>query len=307
MKPVFRVCWIAIAIVSTAIAPADAQYPVRPVRIIVPTSTGGGSDTVARLIAKPLSERLGQQVVVDNRAGAATMVGTESAANSAPDGYTLLVAPPAFAVNPLLYRKVNYDPVRDFAPITHTINQPSILVVHPAFPAKSVKELIAVAKGRPGDVMFATAGPGSSQHLAAELFLHLSGTRMLQVPYKGPGPGVIDLVGGRVQMMITGTIVVLPHIRSGRLRALGVTTARRTAALPDLPTLAEAGVPGYEAVQWNGWLAPARTPAEVIARLHREVTAILRMQDVSERLAREGADVVASSPEEFAAQSVRKG
>lgn len=290
---------IGLAAVLTGIAQVNAQYPTRPLRIIVPTSTGGSSDTVARLISQPLSERLGHQVVVDNRAGAASMIGTETVARSAPDGYTLLMAVPALATNPSMYKKVPYDALRDFAPVTLAINQPHILVVHPSFPARSVKELIAVAKARPGEIVFASAGMGSNLHLAMELFLVMTGTRMLHVPYKGPTPGIIDLVAGRVSVMMPGIVPGGPHVRTGRLRALGVTGPNRAAAMPDLPTVAEAGVPGYEAAVWNGLLAPADTPKEIIARLHKEVTAVLLTQDIKERLAREGAEVVAGSPEEF--------
>jgi len=292
---------VGFVLVLACVAPAPAQYPVRPVSIITPTAPGGGADTLLRLIAQPLAERLGQPVVVENRAGASTMIGTETVARSAPDGYRLLMAVASLAINPSIYKRVPYDALRDFTPITQTGSLPNILVVHPSLPAKSVKELIAVAKARPGEIVFASTGAGGSPHLSVELFLLLTGTRMLHVPYKGSTPGVIDLIAGRVSVMMPGIVGAGPHVRSGRLRALGVTTAKRAAAMPDLPTLAEAGVPGYESVQWNGLLAPSGTPKEIIARLHKEVTAVLLTQDIRERLAREGTEVVAGSPEDFAA------
>ena len=218
-----------------------------------------------------------------------------------PDGHTLLMAPPAFAVNPSLFRKVPYDPVRDFAPITHVGNSPLVLVVHPSLPLKSVKELIALAKARPGEVVFGSSGSGSITHMSAELFLYMTGTRMLHVPYKGPAPAVIDLVAGRVQMMTTSAPITLPHIRTGRLRALGVTGVTRTVAAPDIPTIAEAGVPGYESVAWYALVAPARTPQDVVAQLNREVVAVLGNPGVKDRLQKEGLETVANSPTELAA------
>lgn len=284
-----------------AIPPVYAQYPNRPVRIIVPTSPGAGADFAARLMSQQLSERFAQQVVVENRAGATTMIGTEIVAKSAPDGHTLLMAPPAFAINPSLFRKVPYDALRDFVPITHVGNSPLVLVVHPSLPLKSVKELIAVAKARPGEIAFASSGSGSITHMSAELFLYMTGTRMLHVPYKGPAPGVIDLVGGRVQMMVTSATITLPHLRSGRLRALGVTSAKRTPAAPDIPTIAEAGVPGYASLAWYALLAPAGTPQETVAQLNKDVVGVLRTQSVRDRLGNEGIEVVASSADELTA------
>jgi tripartite-type tricarboxylate transporter receptor subunit TctC len=292
---------LIIATLVAAISPVHAQYPNRPVRIIVPTSSGSGADLASRLIAQQLSERFNQQFVVENRAGATTMIGTELVAKSAPDGHMLLMAPPAFAINPFLFRKVPYDPLRDFAPVTHVGNSPLVLVVHPSLPLKSVKELVALAKARPGELVFASSGSGSITHMSAELFLYMTGTRMLHVPYKGPAPGVIDLVGGRVQLMITSAPITLPHIRTGRLRALGVTGSRRTPAAPDILTIAEAGVPGYESQAWYALVAPAGTPRETIARLNREVVAVLEMKNVRDRLQNEGLETVASSADELAA------
>ena len=290
---------IALAAGTASVAGVEAQYPSRPVRIIVPTSVGSAADTLARTLAPPLAERLGQPVVVDNRAGAAAVIGAEAVARAAPDGHTLLIGLPALAINPSIYRKLPYDVLRDFAPITRATSQPNLLVVHPSLPAKSVKELIALAKARPGELVFASSGIGAGSHLTMELFLLMTGTRMLHVPYKGPAPGVIDLISGRVSVMSPSTVATLPHVRSGRLRALGVTTLRRAVGLPDVPTVAEAGVPGYESVSWFGLVAPAGTPKDVISRLHQEAVAILRAPEVGERLARDGTEVVAGAPDEF--------
>ena len=296
------VATLIMAGVAVAAAPASSQnYLTRAVRLVVPSSPGSGPDFAARLIAPPLSERLGQQVVVDNRAGAATMIGSDMVAKSRPDGQTLLITTSTFAINPAIYQKMPYDSLRDFAPIAQMASLPMLLVVHPSLPAKSVKELVALARGRPGEITFASPGNGSSNHLNMELFLEMAGARMLHVPYKGPGPGIIDLMAGRISAMMLGSAPALPHIRSGKLRALGVTTARRAAVLPDVPTLAEAGVPGYEAVQWWGLLVSAGTATEIVARLHKDVVAVLLTQDIKERFAKEGTEIVASSPEDFAA------
>jgi tripartite-type tricarboxylate transporter receptor subunit TctC len=293
----------ALGVVSTT----HAQFPSRPVRIVVPTSLGSGADLSSRVIGQHLSDRLGQQVVVDNRAGATTMIGTELVAKSPPDGHTLLMAPPAFVINQSLFKKIPYDPVRDFAPVTYVGNSPLILVVHPSLPLKSVKQLVALAKARPGELVFASSGSGSITHMSAELFLYMTGTRMLHVPYKGPAPGVIDLVAGRVQLMITSAPITLPQIRSGRLRALGITGSKRSDAAPEIPTIAEAGVPGYESYAWYALMAPAATPPDTLARLNRETTGILRMQSVKERLGNEGLEIVASPADELAVFLRREG
>jgi tripartite-type tricarboxylate transporter receptor subunit TctC len=281
------------------LAHAQTSYPSRPLRIIAPSAAGGAADTVARVIAQPLSERMGQPVIVDARPGAGTIVGTEAAAKAPPDGHTLLIGLPALAINPSIYKTLPYDAQRDFTAITQATSQPNLFVVHRSLPAKSVKELIALAKARPGELVYASSGVGASSHLTIELFLLMTGTRMLHVPYKGPGPGVIDLVAGRVALAAPSTIATITHVRSGRLRALGVTTAKRVAGLPDIPTIAESGVPGYESVSWFGLIAPAGAPKEVIARLHKETVAILRTPEVRDRFAKDGTEVVASSPEEF--------
>jgi tripartite-type tricarboxylate transporter receptor subunit TctC len=285
-----------------ATAPVHSQgYPSRALRIVVPSSAGSGADFSARLIAQPLSERFGQQVVIENRAGAATMIGTELVAKSPPDGYTLLLGVGTLATTPTMYKKVPYDAQRDLAPITQLASVANVLVVHPSLPAKSVKELIALAKSRPAEIAFASSGTGTLPQLSMELFLVMTGTKMLHVPYKGPGPGLIDLLAGRVSAMTTSTTAAFPHVRSGRLRVLGVTTARRVAVMPEVPTIAEAGVPGYESVQWWGLLVAAGTPGEIVARLNRDVVSVMNVPDIKERFEREGMTVVAGAPQEFAA------
>jgi tripartite-type tricarboxylate transporter receptor subunit TctC len=308
-NPGYRPPWIALRSIQATLlalmllaATAFAQpYPTRPVRIIVPTSPPGGADVVARLLAPSLTERLGQQVIVDNRAGASTMIGGEAAAKAQPDGHTLLMGISTLAINPATFKKVPYDALRDFAPITHAVKQTMMLVAHPSFPAKTVKELVAIAKARPGDVMFSSAGFGTNPHMGIELFLHMTGTRMMHVPYRGGGESIIAVTSGHVSVSINSMLGALPQVRAGRLRALGVTSASRVAGAPEIPTIAEAGVPGYESLQWYGLLAPAGTPKDILARLHREAVAALRAPEISERLANDGGTVVASTPEEFTA------
>ena len=274
-------------------------YPTRPVRIIVPTSPPGGADIVARLIAPGLTERLGQQVIVDNRAGASTMIGGEAAAKAPPDGHTLLMGISTLAINPATFKRVPYDALRDFVPITHVVKQTMMLVAHPSLPARSVKELVAIAKARPGDVAFSSAGFGTNPHMGMALFLHLTDTRMLHVPYRGGGESIVAVTSGHVSVAINSMLGALPQVRAGRLRALGVTSATRVAGAPDIPTIAEAGVPGYESLQWYGLLAPAGTPREIILRVNKEAVAILRAPEVSERLANDGGTAVGSTPEDF--------
>jgi tripartite-type tricarboxylate transporter receptor subunit TctC len=281
--------------------PANAQnYPVKPVRLVVPSSPGGGTDITARIIAPKLTERLGQQVIVENRAGAGTMIGTEAVAKSAPDGYTLLMGLSTLAINPAMYKKVPFDPVRDFAPISQVIAAPNMLVVHPSIPAKTVKELIAFARARPGQLNYASAGHGTNPHLSMELFLSMTGLKVVHIPYKGLAPGIVDLLAGHVTLATATMLTGLPHVKSGRLRLLGTTGAKRAAVLPDQPTVAEAGVPGYEASQWYGVLAPAGTSKEIITRLNAEIVRILQAPDMREKLAADGTDPVGNSPDEFA-------
>jgi tripartite-type tricarboxylate transporter receptor subunit TctC len=291
------------ALLLLAVAPvalAQDGYPERVIRIIVPTAPGGPSDIGARLIAQELTRRWGKQVIVDTRPGAGSIIGSEIVARAPPDGYTLLLTPSTLAINPATYRSMPYDAVRDFAPITQTHFVPSLIVLHPSVPAKSVRELIALAAARPGEILYGSSGHGTNPHLVIELFASMARIRLTHVPYKGTLPGLIETLAGRVAMIATSSMSLLvPHVRSGRLRALGITTAARSSALPDIPTIAEAGVPGYEAVQWSGLLAPAGTPQEVINRLHKEVTAILRAPEVRDRLTADSAEIVAGTPAEF--------
>ena len=295
-----NVVLLIVALAGAASATAQ-NYPARPVRLIVPSSPGGGTDISARIIAPRLSEYLGQQVVVENRPGAGTMIGGEVVARSAPDGYTLLMGISTLAINPAIYKKVPYDALKDFAPVSQAVALPNVLVAHPSLPVKTVKELVAFARARQGQINFASAGLGTSPHLSMELFLSMTGLKMVHVPYKGSGPGVTDLVAGHVPLMMPNMLSALPHIKSGRLRALGVTSVKRASRASDIPTIAEAGVPGYEAVQWYGVLAPAGTPRPVITRLHAEVVRVLQQRDIRERFLSDGAEAVGSSPEEFAA------
>jgi len=295
---------LAAAAAGAAFAQAPSTgsgqaYPSKPVRMVVPSSAGGGTDIVARIIAPELSKRLGQQVVIDNRPGAGTMIGIEVAAKSPPDGYTLLMGLSTLAINSALYKKVPYDPQRDFAPITQAISSASIIVVHPSVPVKTLKELIAFARARPGQINYASAGTGTYPHMTMELFLSMAKLKMVHIPYKGTAPAMIDMVAGQVATMAATILTGMPQIRAGRLRPLGITSAARSPIVPDIPTVAEAGLPGYESVQWYGMLAPARTPRDIITRLHGEATRVLQQPEIKARFAGDGADPVGSSPEEF--------
>lgn len=283
--------------------PAQAQttYPTRAVRLIVPSSPGGGTDISARILAPQLTQFLGQQVIVENRPGAGTMIGGEAVARAAPDGYTLLMGISTLAINPAMYKKVTYDALKDLAPISQAVSLSNVLVIHPSLPARNVKEFVAFVKARPGQINFASAGVGTSPHLSMELLLVLAKLNMVHVPYKGSGPGVTDLVAGHVPVMMPNMLSAQPHIKSGRLRALGVTGTKRAPGADDIPTIAEAGVAGYEAVQWYGVLAPAATPRDIITRLHTGVVRALQNPEVRQRLLNDGAEPVGSSPEEFAA------
>ncbi len=283
-----------------ALSPSKGQaYPSKPVRLVVPSSAGGGTDIVARIIAPELSKRLGQQVVIDNRPGAGTMIGIEVAAKSPADGYTLLMGLSTLAINSALYKKVPYDPQRDFAPITQAVSSASIVVVHPSVPVNSLKELIAFARARPGQLNYASAGNGTYPHMTMELLLSMAKLKMVHIPYKGTAPAMIDMLAGQVSTMAATVLTGMPHIRSGRLRPLGITSLARAGAAPEIPTIAEAGLPGYESVQWYGMLAPAKTPREIVTRLHAEATGVLKQPEVKARLAADGADTVGSSPDEF--------
>ena len=288
-----------VSMTTTVIASAQTPYPNRAVRVVVPSSAGGGTDIIARIVAPKLSERLGQQLVIDNRPGAGTMIGGELVAKSPPDGYTLLMCVSTLATNPVIYRKVPYNALTDFAPVTLVMTAPNLLVVHPSLPVKTVKELIWFAQARPGQLNYASAGAGTNPHLSMELFMSMAGVKMVHIPYKGSAPAIVDLLGGQVATMTATMLTGLPHVRGGRLRALGVTGTKRNAAAADVPTIAEAGVPGYEAVQWYGMLAPANTPKDIVARLNREMVAILQSADVKERFATDGGEAAPTSPEDF--------
>ena len=293
---------IAIALILPSTFPVFAQsaYPVKPVRIISIFAPGGGNDVICRLVAQQLTERLKQQVIVENRVGANGIVGTEAAARSAPDGYTFTLIPSGHTVNASMYKKLPFDSIRDFTPITLAGAGPLVLAVHPSLPAKNVKELIAVAKARPGQLTYVSSGVGASGHLAGALFDSMTGTKMVHVPYKGMSLAVSDLMGGQVSMTFGTSLSVIPHVRTGRLRALATTGAQRSPALPDLPTVAESGLPGYEASLWYGFVGPARMPPEIVQRLNTEIAAILALPDTREKLASQGVDARSTTPEEFA-------
>mgnify|MGYP000184428532 FL=1 len=282
---------------------AHAQsYPSKPIRLIVPFPPGGGNDVIARVIAQKLTERLGQQVVVDNRAGANGIVGLQALMQSPPDGYTLAVgAAGPLAVNPSLYDKLPYDPLKDFSPITNMVNYPLLLVVHPSVPAKTTQDLVNLAKAKPKQLYFASPGSGNSGHLAGELLNSMANVQTVHVPYKGQGPALSDLISGQVQMLYSSIPSVLPQVKSGQLNALAVGSAKRVPSLPDIPTISESGVPGYEAYSWVGMVAPAKTPKDIVNRLNREIVDILKQKDVSEKLNQQGALPVGDSPEQFAA------
>jgi tripartite-type tricarboxylate transporter receptor subunit TctC len=279
-------------------AAAAQDYPTRPVRVIVPFPPGGVNDTVGRMVAAHLSERLGKQFVVENRSGAASIVGSELAANAPKDGYTLLIVSIVNAVNPWLY-KLPYDPLKSFTPIAFLAAAPNVLVVNPELAVKSVKELVALAKAKPGEVPYASAGVGSFMHLGGELFRLTAGVDFLHVPFKGGGPAMIDLVAGHTKVGFATTITTTPHIRSGKLSALGVGALRRSPVLPDVPTIAEAGVPGYECANWIGIVAPAGTPTAILDKLHKELSAIQELPEVQQRFASQGAEIVRMSSAEF--------
>ena len=291
---------IALMLVSTAPAFAQSAYPSKPVRIISIFAPGGGNDVICRLVAQQLTERLKQQVIVENRVGANGIVGTEAAARSAPDGYTFTLIPSGHTVNASMYKKLPFDSIKDFTPLTLAGSGPLVLAVHPSLPAKNVKELIALAKARPGQLTYVSSGVGASGHLAGALFDSLTGTKMVHVPYKGMALAVSDLMGGQVSMTFGTSLSVIPHVRTGRLRALATTGAQRSPALPDLPTVAESGVPGYEAGLWYGFVGPARMPPEIVQRLNTEIAAILALPDTREKLASQGVDARSTTPEEFA-------
>ena len=278
---------------------ACAQYPERPIRLIVSYPPGGGTDVTARQIAPMLSERLGKQIVIDNRSGAGSTLGTNLVAKATPDGYTLLMADTTFGIVPGLYPKLPYDAMRDFAPVTQITSVPVALVVHPTVAAKSVKELVALAKAKPGALNFGSGGVGTPVHLAGELLMVQAQIKMVHIPYKGAGPAFGDLLGGQFQLMFPTLQSVVPHVKSGRVRLLAMTTEKRSPAFPDVPTVIESGIPGVIAVAWFGIQAPAGTPKAIIARLHEEAVKVVREPSIRDRFIADGADPVGSTPDEF--------
>ncbi|MBI3373180.1 MAG: tripartite tricarboxylate transporter substrate binding protein [Betaproteobacteria bacterium] len=302
MKTLIHV--LLIFLFACASLEAEAQgYPTKPVRFVVPYPAGGYYDLLARVIGAKLGESWGQPVLVENRVGANGMVGTDFVAKSAPDGHTILmggIGP--FGISPSLYPKMAYDPVRDFAPVIHVASAPNVLVVHPSVSAKSVKELIALARADPGKLTFSSAGSGSSQHLSAEMFGAMVGVTMTHVPYKGSAPAVTAVLGGQVSLLFGTMADVVAHIRADKLRALAVTSARRIPALPEVPTMDESGVPGYEATAWFGVFAPAAVPHNIVSKLNEDIGRILLMPDVLERISQQGsAEIIGGSPEQYGA------
>jgi tripartite-type tricarboxylate transporter receptor subunit TctC len=304
-----HIVWMALAAL-TAVGSASAQtsstgsaqgYPAKAVRLIVPFPPGGGTDFVARAIQPRLGEALGQTIIIDNRPGATGILGTELGAKAPPDGYTLTMATGAtISANMALFPKLPYDPPKDFVPVTLVASQPNLLAVHPTLPAKTVRDLIAIAKSRPGQLNYASSGSGSSHHLSGELLKVMAGINIVHVPYKGTGPAITDAVGGHVEVIFAGIAAIMPQVKSGRLRALGVTKAQRSAILPSVPTIAEAGLPGYEITSWHGVLAPTGTPPAVVLRVRDAVAKALDNAEVRERFSSQGAEPVGSTPEAFA-------
>jgi tripartite-type tricarboxylate transporter receptor subunit TctC len=296
-----RILLLALVCVSAIEAHAQSNYPSRPVRIVVPSPPAGGTDIIARVLAQYFSTAMGQQFFVENRPGAGNMIGIESVARAAPDGYTLLFVPSTLALNSVMYKKVSYDPVRDFAPITLAAAANNVLVINPTIPAKSLVEFITLAKKNPGQLTYGTPGIGTSPHMSMELLKSLAGIDLQHVPYRGTAPAMTDVISGQISAMFSNALTAKPQIESNAIRALGVSGRKRSQALPDIPPIAEAGVPTYEATQWYGLVAPAGTPPEIIARLHAEATKALETQEMKDKLAGDGAEPVGTSPAEFAA------
>jgi tripartite-type tricarboxylate transporter receptor subunit TctC len=292
---------LSFAVLASGSAHAQADYPSRPVRIVVNSAPGGGTDILARVLAQHASKSSGQQFFVENRGGAAGQIGIEAVINSPADGYTLLMTPSTLTVNPAVYKKVRYDPQKDLVPITQVAGISNVLVVHPSVPANTLAELIALAKSKPGQLNYASAGAASSPHMCMELLKYMAGIDLQHIPFKGTGPAVTEVVAGRIAALFSNLLTGKPLIDGGQLKALAVSGPKRVASVPNLPTVAEAGVPGYAALQWYGLLAPAGTPQAAIDKLHKEFTAALRLPEVIERLAQDGAEPVGSMPAEFAA------
>ena len=290
--------WLALVLATAA--PAGAQYPERAVRLIVPFAPGGGADLTSRLIAQRLPDALGRQVIVDNRAGGASNIGTEAAARSAADGHTLLLATLSMAVNASLFPKLPFNALKDFEPVSLLVTVPLVVVVHPALPVQTIQDLIALAKSRPGTLNYASGGIGSANHVAGELFKHMTGVQIAHVPYKGGGPAIADILGGHVSLLFGTLTSTHEFAKSGRLRALATTGGKRSVAAPELPTVAESGLPGYLVEAWYGVMAPTGTPRPIIDRLAVELARIVQAPDVRETLRAQGTEAVGSTPEEFA-------
>ena len=293
---------LGCAIFAVLVSPALAQgnYPNRPVRIVVPSSPGGGTDISARVIADHLGRAFKGQFFVENRPGAGQSIGIEVAARAEPDGYTILMTASTLALNPIMYKNIKYDPVKDFAPISQVASIPNVILVHPSVPAKTLKDLIALAKSKPGELTYASAGIGTSPQMGMELLKHMAGIDIQHIPFRGSGPAVTETISGRVSITLASTLQAKPFVEGGQLRALAVTGAKRSETMPDVPPVAEAGVPGYEALQWYGLLAPAGTPQDIVQRLQEETARALNAPDVKKRLADDGAESVGTTSAEFA-------
>ena len=300
-----KINWLLCVVLGSQIFGAAsagaASYPDRPVRVVVPSSAGGGSDFFARLVLLPVSERLGQPAVIDNRPGAGSLIGSDIVAKAEPDGYTLLLVSSSFVINPSVYKKMPFNSRRDFAPVALLSVYPHLAVVHPSSPVKSMKELIALAKAKPGTLNFASAGIGTPTHLGTELFASMAGINIVHVPYKGGGPAIVAILGRQVQLYIGPIVVLLSHAKAGRLKAIAVTGAKRSAALPDVPSVVESGVPGFRQDAWNGLVAPARTSPAIIGKLNSEIRAVLKMSAIHKTLAAQGVEPGEVSSGEFGA------
>lgn len=300
MRKIHWKCTIAAALTGFAVVTAQAQtYPAKPVRIVVPFAPGGGTDVIARFLATGLSESVKRQFIVENRAGANAIIGTELVARSPADGHTLLFVSSPHSVNPSMYAKLPYDTLRDFAPVSMIASSPYFLVVHPSLPVRNVRELVSLAKKQPDQILYGSGGSGSSAHLTAELFNQMAGVKIREVPFKGAGPALIGTLTGEISMVFGNALTVKPHIESGRLRALGIASAQRSKSAPDLPTIAEAGVPGFRSDAVLGMLAPARTPREIIGWLNAESHKVMRQQSSVDAMRTMAVDIALSTPEEF--------
>ena len=299
MREVMQLFVLTIVLLSSAIAGAAQPYPSKPLRFIVPFAPGGGNDIIARVIGQKLSERWGTQVVVDNRPGAGGNVAAEITAKAAPDGHTVFQFNIANVIAVGLYKKLSYDPVRDFSPVTQLASSPFLLVINPAVKAATTQEFMVLAKTQPGKLNYGSSGNGGSTHLAMELMKSMANINLVHVPYGGAGPALPDLISGQVQALFTTPLTAVPHVKSGRLRSLGVSSAKRIAMLPEMPTIAESGVPGYESSAWYGVVVPARTPRDIVMHINTELVRILRDKEMIERMSSQGVDLVGNSPEAF--------